>query len=412
LFLGCFIIQNLGVFDLVKSYRSGRAKLYGETQTLKPIVKGLEGPKLGNGLALKADLLRKLAVRLTKLILTERYYRPSYWTKVLFKTSVCVYPLACNIISTAIEYIRIMLTTQSGIDYLIIKCKQRPYSVPKTGTTGSPKATRLGCYGDGVTIVPYTSRSIMGRVTGSSSTIRQLSTKAGRNPTRRGSVKEEVVKQDTNLLTIKAVSNMLNLVSAYETIKSRPGNMTPGVDQITLDGMDLQYLRNIQKKLISGTFKFNPARRIFIPKPGSTNKRPLAIASPREKIVQQAIANVLIPTYEKIFLDSSHGFRPGKSTHTAILAEEAKFDSVKYIIEADFSKAFDSIRHDKLMEVLSKKISDQKLLKLIKSGLQAGYIDEFGKLSKNYTEGTPQGSVLSPILCNIFLHQLDENKEK
>lgn len=94
---------------------------------------------------------------MTNLTLTERDYRPSYWTKV-FKTSVCVYPLAYDIISVAIEFTRIMLTTQSGLDNLLSKCKQGPYSVPKTGTTGSPKeAPYGGFYGDGVIIVPTTS---------------------------------------------------------------------------------------------------------------------------------------------------------------------------------------------------------------------------------------------------------------
>ena len=117
---------------------------------------------------------------------------------------------------------------------------------------------------------------------------------------------------------------------------------------------------------MAGKFSFSPAKRTLIPKPGNTeNKRPLSIASPREKIVQQAIVNVLTPVYEPTFLNTSHGFRPGKSTHIAISDVEAKFNSVKYIIEADFAKAFDTIQHKKLMEIVGKTIKDQKLLKLI-----------------------------------------------
>lgn len=112
--------------------------------------------------------------------------------------------------------------------------------------------------------------------------------------------------------------------------------------------------------------------------------------------------------YEGKFLSTSHGFRPNKGRQTAINQLESKFQSVRFVIEADFSKAFDKIQHKALLEVLTVEIKCEKTLKLIKSGLRAGFV-EFGQLHQrvNLNIGTPQGSILSPLLCNIFLHQLD-----
>lgn len=203
---------------------------------------------------------------------------------------------------------------------------------------------------------------------------------------------------------------MKNLVTAYEFIKSKPGNMTPGTSPETLDGTSLRTLQNIQVKLKAGKYKFPPARRIQIPKPGKQETRPLTIASPRDKITQKAMHLVIEPLMEETFLDCSHGFRPGKGTKTALQYVDAKFQSCHYIIEADFSKAFDSIQHDKLMEIIQKKVSCPKTLSLIRSALKAGYV-ELGKIHDNLSVGTPQGSILSPLLCNIYLHELDKYME-
>jgi len=189
-------------------------------------------------------------------------------------------------------------------------------------------------------------------------------------------------------------------------IKSNPGNMTEGISKETLDGINQKYLETIKAKLKAGTYEFSPARRIQIPKPGKGGTRPLTIASPREKIVQKAMLLIMERLYEAKFLSTSHGFRPNKGTHTAINQLESNFQSVRFVIEADFSKAFDKIQHKALLEVLTVEIKCEKTLKLIKSGLRAGFV-EFGQLHDNLIIGTPQGSILSPLLCNIFLHQLD-----
>jgi group II intron reverse transcriptase/maturase len=254
----------------------------------------------------------------------------------------------------------------------------------------------------------YNYKRNIGRVTVHNRDIKSFNSKAGLlGETTRGSELKNISDPEFNNINIKRITNLKNLILAYETIKSKPGNMTPGIDDVTLDGIDLKYFESIQTKLKKGKYHFNAARRIQIPKSGKNETRPLSIASPREKIVQKAIQQVMEQEYEKLFLDSSHGFRPKRGTHTAIQYLEAKFQSVHYIIEADFSKAFDTIQHKKLLSLIEGNCKCVKTLNLIKKSLKAGYM-ELGELYMNMEKGTPQGSILSPLFCNIYLHELDK----
>jgi len=257
--------------------------------------------------------------------------------------------------------------------------------------------------GDGAVVVQ------LGRTAALGLFVRAFASKAGGEPTLRGS--DTKILHTKESVNIKDISNLKNLVTAYEFIKSNPGNMTPGVTPVTLDGISLDYLKRIQAELRAGTFKFSPARRIQIPKPGKSSTRPLTIAAPREKVVQKALQLMLEPLFEDTFLDYSHGFRPSRGTRTAIQFMEAKFQSSRYIIEADFSQAFPSIPHNKLLELLNERIKCDKTLALICSGLKAGFV-ELGKLYESSILGTPQGSILSPLLCNIYLHKLDQFMER
>jgi group II intron reverse transcriptase/maturase len=207
---------------------------------------------------------------------------------------------------------------------------------------------------------------------------------------------------------IEVISDKATLILAYELIKSKPGQMTRGADSLTLDATSLKSISQWGQTLAEGSFAFTPARRIRIPKPGREEKRPLTIASPRQKVIQKAIALVLEAVYEPIFLNESHGFRPNRGTHSAFKMVDQQFKGVAWVIEAGITKCFDSIPHKRLLEILGRRIKCQKTLNIIESGLQAGFI-EFGKLSEGGDTGIAQGSVLSPLLCNIYLHELDNH---
>lgn len=209
-------------------------------------------------------------------------------------------------------------------------------------------------------------------------------------------------KIDRNLYAL--ICNVDTLIYAYDNIKSKPGNMTQGVTPETLDGISMEKLEKLAADLKSDKFKFSPSRRVEIPKESGGN-RTLSIASPMDKIVQEAMRLVLEAIYEPLFIHNSHGFRPKKGCHTALKQINSEFQPAQWIIEGDLTKCFDSISHQKLMQLIENKIEDRRFTKLIWKSLSAGYF-EF-RVFKFNIAGTPQGSIVSPILANIFLDQLD-----
>jgi len=210
---------------------------------------------------------------------------------------------------------------------------------------------------------------------------------------------------------IHIISDVKTLILAYEYIKSNPGNSTPGVSSTTLDQIDLEWFHHVSSKLKAGKYKFSPARRLYIPKPGNENKkRPLTISSPRDKIVQQAILFILEAIYEPSFLDYSHGSRPGRGTHTALKYIKYKFKESKWCIEADIESNFPNIDHKILMNLLKKRITCPKFLSLIKNSIKAGYVEK-GKFFESNI-GLFQGNITSPILNNVYLHELDLYMDK
>jgi retron-type reverse transcriptase len=209
----------------------------------------------------------------------------------------------------------------------------------------------------------------------------------------------------------KIVCDVDVLAWAYECIKSKAGNMTKGVTGETLDGMSLDKLERISKALKEQTFQFSPARRKEIPK-SNGKTRPLGIAPPTpDKIVQQAINAILTAIYEPTFSDLSHGFREHRGNHSALKEIFTKFKGTDWFVEGDIKSFFDEIDHHKLMGLLSKRVKDTRFLDLMWKGLRAGYIDEGGVFHKT-TKGTPQGSVVSPTLANIYLDAFDKIVEE
>ena len=199
------------------------------------------------------------------------------------------------------------------------------------------------------------------------------------------------------------------LVLAYLQIKNKPGNMTASVDKITLDGINKSWFINAASKIKSNSYKFKPAKMVNIPKNNSNEFRSLTIGSPRDKIIQKAILLIINQIYEhedQVFLDVSHGFRTNFSCHTAIKQIKTTWAGLYWFIEADIEKAFDRIQRNVLMNLLSKKIKDQRLLDLIRKMFNSQILAPENFYFKR-NRGVPQGNVLSPILCNVYLHELD-----
>ena len=198
--------------------------------------------------------------------------------------------------------------------------------------------------------------------------------------------------------------SMLDL--AYQKLKSNPGNMTPAIDSETLDAWGQASKDKLTKELKMETFQFTLSRMVNIPKPqGGT--RGLKVASPRDKIVQQVLTIILGAIYEPSFSPNSFGFREGLGCHDALKHIHTKFQATRWFIEGDVSKCFDEIDHDLLINVLRIRIKDERFINLIRKALRSGYLD-INKIPKTCIVGTPQGSVVSPMLCNIFMDQFDK----
>lgn len=191
---------------------------------------------------------------------------------------------------------------------------------------------------------------------------------------------------------------------AYANIYSNKGATTKGIDEDTLDGMSFERISELIDTLKSGEYHPKPVRRTYIPKRDGS-KRPLGVPSGNDKLVQAVCKILLEYIYENAFHDESYGFRPNRSCHTALNTIKNVWKGVKWFIEFDIKGCFDNIDHQKLMNILEKRIDDKRFCKLIWRFLKAGYLEDW---KYNHTfSGTPQGGIISPILANIYLHELD-----
>lgn len=194
---------------------------------------------------------------------------------------------------------------------------------------------------------------------------------------------------------------------AYKNLYANNGAATKGVNEDTADGFSEAKIDSIIKALADETYQPMPVRRTYIQKKNNRKKlRPLGIPTFTDKLVQEVLRMILEAVYEPIFLDVSHGFRPKRSCHTALKQLRREFNGTRWFVEGDIKGCFDNINHAVLVGLLNNKIKDARITKLIYKFLKAGYLENW-QYHKTYS-GTPQGGIISPLLANIYLHELDK----
>ena len=202
-----------------------------------------------------------------------------------------------------------------------------------------------------------------------------------------------------------------NMMAAYSRVVANKG--APGVDEMPVTALK-GYLREewprIKEELLAGKYHPQPVRKVEIPKPGG-GTRMLGIPTVLDRLIQQAVQQVLNPLFDPGFSESSYGFRPKRSAHQAVKAAQKHVESgLRWVVDIDLEKFFDRVHHDTLMSLVKRKVGDKQVLSLIDSYLKAGILE--GGLTTIRLEGTPQGGPLSPLLSNILLDELDKELER
>lgn len=209
---------------------------------------------------------------------------------------------------------------------------------------------------------------------------------------------------------IEKILSEENLQKAIRKVKKNKG--APGVDKMTVQEVEEwfnQYKEELISKILNKQYKPMPVKRVYIPKPNG-KQRPLGIPTVVDRVIQQAMLQVLSEIYEPIFSDHSYGFRPNRSAHMA-MGEVLGYLNAGYewIVDLDIEKFFDTVNHDKLISILRERVNDSRTLHLIRAYLQAGVLDK--GLVRSSTIGTPQGGPISVILSNIYLDKFDKELE-
>ena len=198
-----------------------------------------------------------------------------------------------------------------------------------------------------------------------------------------------------------------NLFAAFRKVTANAG--AAGVDHISIERFDerlISNLKSLSEQLREGTYRPQAIRRQYIPKPGSKELRPLGIPTVRDRVVQTALRNVLDPIFERDFAEQNYGFRPGRGCKDALARVDALLkNGYKHVVDADLQGYFDTIPHDRLMALIENKISDSRVLELIRMFLKQQVLDDLSAWTPE--KGSPQGAVISPLLSNIYLDPLD-----
>lgn len=209
---------------------------------------------------------------------------------------------------------------------------------------------------------------------------------------------------------IEKILSEENLQKAIRKVKKNKG--APGVDKMTVQEVEEwfnQYKEELISKILNKQYKPMPVKRVYIPKPNG-KQRPLGIPTVVDRVIQQAMLQVLSEIYEPIFSDHSYGFRPNRSAHMAMEEVIGSLnDGYELIVDLDIEKFFDTVNHDKLISILRERVNDSRTLHLIRAYLQAGVLDK--GLVRSSTIGTPQGGPISVILSNIYLDKFDKELE-
>ena len=219
---------------------------------------------------------------------------------------------------------------------------------------------------------------------------------------------EEGVKGGRWFSLIDKIIPQRTLATAYYKVAANKG--TAGVDHVTIPMFEShleEELRTLSEALENGTYRPQAIRRHYIPKPGSQETRPLGIPTVRDRVVQTALRMALEPIFEKGFAEHSYGFRPGRGCKDALRRVDALLKAgYRYVVDADLKSYFDTIPHDRLMELVSRKVSDGRVLNLVAAFLKQGVLDGLREWTPE--TGSPQGAVISPLLSNIYLDPLDQ----
>ena len=224
---------------------------------------------------------------------------------------------------------------------------------------------------------------------------------------------EEGVKGDKWFRLIDKVYAPRNLQAAFWAVWRNGGS--PGVDRQSVEQFDAKHteeLGELSQQRQERTYRPHPVRRVWIPKPGSHERRPLGIPAVRDRVVQAALKAVIEPIFEREFAGTSYGFRPGRGCQQALERVEGLLQAgYTWVVDADLKSYFDTIPHEALMTRVQERIADGRVLKLIESFLRQGVMEEM-KGWQPTERGTPQGAVISPLLANVYLNPLDQQRVK
>jgi len=221
----------------------------------------------------------------------------------------------------------------------------------------------------------------------------------------------DVIADEASLLMEQVVCRE-NMLAAYRRVVRNKG--AAGVDGVTvyeLLGFCQSHWEGVREQLLSGTYRPRPVRRVDIPKPGGKGVRMLGIPTVLDRLIQQALLQVLTPIFDPTFSEHSFGFRPGRSAHQAVRSARSHIaQGYRWVVDMDLEKFFDRVNHDVLMARVARRVKDRRVIVLIYRYLRAGMMD--GGIVSPRVQGTPQGGPLSPLLSNILLDDLDKELER